>query len=296
MLLWKTNFVKLPTTMMHLLTGALADFYMGTISKALNLLNIFTETTPELGLGELQNLSGQNKATVHRHLVELLENGFLEQNSRTRKYRLGAAVLRLAAVREMTFPMRRIVEDHVNRLSEKFGELAHAALVQGRVMSPLYFNDAGHRGTRVYFDPAEVLPMHATSSGIAALAFGAPKLLKMMASAKLEQFTDTTIVNSDVLMEHVLEARAIGYAYVNQSYEAEVNSVAVPFYDGQDFASGTISIAVPTSRMNEERKLLFAEALWEAAGAISIDLGGRVPQHIKKIQIAASIKREKVAS
>ena len=74
---------------------------MGTITKALELLNLFSRTKPEIGLMEFARLSGRDKATVHRHLTELEENGFVEQHPQTRAYRLGPAILRLTAVREV---------------------------------------------------------------------------------------------------------------------------------------------------------------------------------------------------
>jgi len=79
---------------------------MGTISKALDLLGHFSSTRSQIGLTEFVTLTRRDKATVHRHLSELEQNGFLEQHPQTRAYRLGPALLRLAAVREAAFPMR----------------------------------------------------------------------------------------------------------------------------------------------------------------------------------------------
>ena len=53
---------------------------MGTISKALGLLDHFTPEKSEIGLSEFQRLSGYSKATTYRHLVALHEAGFLEQD------------------------------------------------------------------------------------------------------------------------------------------------------------------------------------------------------------------------
>ena len=145
---------------------------MGTITKALNLLNHFSASRPEIGLTDFRKLSGQDKATVHRHLVELSANGFLEQNPGTKGYRLGPAILRLAAVRERLFPARTLVAPLVEHLAAELGELVHVSLREGDHLSPLYHHDALIHGTRVYFDEAELLPLHATASGLAMLAFG----------------------------------------------------------------------------------------------------------------------------
>ena len=64
---------------------------MGTITKALTLLNLFSANRTEMGLAEIVRLSGRDKATVHRHLVELQENGFLEQHPVTFSCRRASA-------------------------------------------------------------------------------------------------------------------------------------------------------------------------------------------------------------
>ena len=78
---------------------------MGTVSKALSLLGFFSQQQPEIGLSDMARLSGMNKATVYRMLCELQTNGFVEQAGNGRAYRLGAEVLRLAALREATVPV-----------------------------------------------------------------------------------------------------------------------------------------------------------------------------------------------
>ena len=44
---------------------------MPTIDKALGLLDHFSGTAPEIGLAEFRELSGFDKATVHRYLCLL---------------------------------------------------------------------------------------------------------------------------------------------------------------------------------------------------------------------------------
>ena len=253
---------------------------MGTITKALNLLNHISEHSPELGLSEFKNLTGQDKATTHRHLTELEANGFLEQNSQTRKYRLGGSILRLSSVRERTFPAHRIVSHWVEKLSEDVHELVHASLIQSEGMSPLYYHDSGIGGTRVYFSQAEILPFHATSSGLSALAFGAPEILKKVLKSDLVRFTEFTVSEKADLSALVEAARSNGFANINESFEKEVCSVAAPFYHNGIHAYGAIAIAVPASRMDEDKVKKLATELWNTCCMVSNDLGGVIPREL----------------
>ena len=59
---------------------------MGTVTKALTLLDHFTLARPLIGLSEVARLAGVNKATAFRLLSELQSAGFVEQAGSAREY------------------------------------------------------------------------------------------------------------------------------------------------------------------------------------------------------------------
>ncbi|MCX2721095.1 IclR family transcriptional regulator [Roseibium salinum] len=251
---------------------------MGTISKALEMLNYFSRKRPEIGLSEFVRLTGRDKATVHRHLVELEKNGFLEQHPASRAYRLGPAILRLTGVREASNPVRRILRPIVTGLAEQTGELAHASLLQGNVLSPVFHADPLAHGVQVHFDEAELLPLHATSSGLAVLAFAGPKLRKQILSADLQAFTANTIVDPDTLSMRIEEVRHSGFSYSDRAFDGEVTSQAAPIFDETSEVIGALSVAVPAVRAHEERLRTIATALTAAARSATRSLGGSYPE------------------
>ncbi|MES0885093.1 IclR family transcriptional regulator [Roseibium sp. SCP14] len=261
---------------------------MGTITKALNLLNFFSPSHPEIGLTEFRTLSGQDKATVHRHLIELASNGFLEQNPVTKGYRLGPAILRLAAVRERLFPARSLVAPLVERLATDLGELVHVSLREGDHLSPLCHHDALIHGTRVYFDEAELLPLHATASGLAMLAFGPDHLMSDLLADPLEASTQYTITDPDELKRTVERVQVEGVAFIDQGFELHVSSFGVPVFGDLKEAVGTMAVAVPTARMTDELKRKIPVALIEAATEVTEELGGTVPPHLRRIWLNAA--------
>lgn len=256
---------------------------MGTITKALNLLSYFSVGRPEIGLADFKKLSGRDKATVYRHLSELEANGFLEQDPKTKNYRLGPTVLRLANVRERTFPARQAVAPVVDALSESLGELVHVALLQGNVMSPLYHADIGAHATRVNFDEAEPLPLHATASGIAMLAFGPGDLIESLLKTPLKRYTDKTITNPDKIRRLVAEASTSGVSESQEGFEADVCSFAVPIFDGDHCAIGTLAVAMPRARFARHNRERIIGALGQGGHAVTHELGGCVPADVERL-------------
>ncbi len=250
---------------------------MSTIEKALGLLEHFSVNSPEIGLSEFKRRTALDKGTLHRYLTSLRNCGFLEQNRTTRAYRLGPAFIRLSTVREKTVPLAKLAAAEVEKVASELHELVHAALPQSNGMSALYASDGGYAGTRVGFDEAEILPFHATSSGIAMLAFGPAELEEAGLAGKLQKFTSQTPVTHDETRALVAKTKESGFAITNESFEDDVCSVAVPFFDHSELAIGTIAIATPAARMTREMQALAKEALVRASTELSRNLGGRVP-------------------
>lgn len=256
---------------------------MATITKALTLLNIFSSLRPQIGLSEFAGLVQRDKATVHRHLTELEQNGFVEQDPVSKNYRLGPALLRLAAVRERTFPTRDAVVAKVMALSDELGELVHVSLLQGNMMSPLFHADTQSHGTRVHFDEAEMLPIHATSSGIAMLAYGPKKLLQRITTSPLKTHTSKTITDSHALIRDVEKTRERGYSYSDQGFEEEVCSFATPVFDQNQQTVGTVAVALPKSRLTPEKERDIVATLRKGSATVSSAFGGVVPEELKMV-------------
>ena len=255
---------------------------MSTIEKALTLLEHFSSNRPEIGLTEFKTRTSIDKGTLHRHLTALKNSGFLEQNYLTKAYRLGPAVIRLAAVRENTVPIVKTVQYYVDRLANDIHELVHAALPQKNGMSAIYAKDGGNHKVRVNFDEAEILPFHATSSGLALLAFHDDTFVGNILSEKLVSFTDSTPTNALDIQANLETIRACGFAFTDQSYEDEVSSVAVPFFGVKGDAIGTLAIAIPVSRINETFHETMITKLITASTELCRDLGGQIPTNVAK--------------
>lgn len=253
---------------------------MGTISKALDLLGYFTRDRSEIGLAEFVRLSGRDKATVHRHLSELQANGFLEQHPESRAYRLGPALLRLANLREASFPVRRLLRPIVTELSEAVGELAHASLWQGEALSPVAHADPFVHGVQVHFDPSELLPLHATTSGLAVLAFCPEDDRARILAQPLPRFTARTILDPATLTARLPEVRRTGLALMAGAFDREVTSIGAPLFGDGHRVIGALAVAVPSVRARPEKLRDIAQRLRSEAERASAALGGTFPKNL----------------
>lgn len=243
---------------------------MGTIAKALQLLTHFSSDLPEIGLSQFVQLTGEDKATLHRRLGELKQCGFLDQDETSRAYRLGPAISRLEIVKETTFPARRAAMDVLRKLNSQVSETVHVSVIQGdQGLSTLAHIDDPSHGIRVYMDTNELLPFHATASGLAVLAFFEKERVDKILKLGLPKFTKDTQTNAARIRNLLIDFRKDGFARSHGGFETDVVGIAMPLFDNRNACAGAIAIAAPSSRMDMKRVQSVLPLLKNAANDIS---------------------------
>jgi IclR family transcriptional regulator, acetate operon repressor len=239
---------------------------MGTVGKALDLLDLFTRAAPQHGLSQLARASGVNKATCHRLLSELESRGLVEQTGPAREYRLGPAVLRLSALREAAVPTREAAMPTLRHLAEATGETAHLSyLVAGRLQA-LAFAYASRPGVKVMMEDADVLPFDATASGAAVLLHH-PDPDPIIAQAS----------DRPALLARIDAARTHGYAETVSTFEKDVHGLAVPLFDATGTCTGALAVAAAAPRMTSDLHAKIIAELRTAGEVITRLWGGQPP-------------------
>lgn len=250
---------------------------MGTVTKALSLLHLFNHARTEIGLSDIARLSGLNKATAHRMLRELQAEGFVEQTGGDRAYRLGSAVLRLAALREASVPLLSVSREILQELCDATGETAHLSMVQGGRLVTLAHAYSPAHATKVTMDDAEVLAFHATGSGLAVLGFAGPAFVETILAGPLPALTERTLTDPGRIRTALAEVRDTGIAESIGGFEAEVHSNAAPVFGPDAAPIGAIAVAAPMTRMTPVRRSLIRDRVKTAASALTRRLGGFPP-------------------
>ncbi|MBX9458000.1 MAG: IclR family transcriptional regulator [Rhizobium sp.] len=246
---------------------------MGTIGKALTLLDILSGMEREAGLTEIAQACGYDKATTRRFLVELEQHGFVEQHPGSRKYRLGAALLRLARIREERYPFLRTAAPFVRDLVDLTGETVHLSEFSNGRLSTIHVEES-NKAHRVFVSVGTLLPFHATASGLAFLAACPADMIEAELAKPLEAFTDYTSVDAAEVRRRIAETQARGYSVNRQGMEAGVISASAAIAPPDGRPVGAITIAAPFVRTDEARIGEHGLAVKAAAQRISDALFG----------------------
>lgn len=246
---------------------------MQTVEQALKLLECFSERQPELGLSDLARRAGFDKAKTRRYLIALIKRGLVEQHPTSKRYRLGVALLRLARVREACFPIEAVVTPMLGDLVAQCGETAHFSLMSGKTLGNISVVESP-KAHRITMERGEILPLHATASGLAFLAHSPDSFVAGVLAQELEVFTGSTETAPQRLEHALARIRKRGMAKTSGSYDEGVTSYAMPIRGGQAYAVGAVAIAAPASRIDRRTEAIVTRALRLAADRIDAAIVG----------------------
>ena len=85
----------------------------------MDILNLFSYSTPRLGITEIANALGLAKGTVHNIVHTLEESGFLQQDPETRKYFLGNKLFTLGSIMAGTLEINQKASGPTYHLARK---------------------------------------------------------------------------------------------------------------------------------------------------------------------------------
>jgi DNA-binding IclR family transcriptional regulator len=243
------------------------------IDRLAEILRCFTPTTPLLTYSQIVARTGLSKATAHRLLTAMEDNGLIRRVQKGGAYALGYQMLRWASIAQQSNDLpaqaRPLLEDLVARTGEtavlmiRDGE---RALCLDRLDSPQPLRLSIAIGDRVM--------LHAGSSAKIFLAYlDAAELERIVAQVGLPRFSEHTITDLDVLRSELAHIRVQGYASSFEERDAGAAGVTAPVFDSLGDLVAALGIVGPITRVRPETITALAEAVTGCAARLSRALG-----------------------
>jgi IclR family pca regulon transcriptional regulator len=223
-------------------------YFINSIAKAFQILEVFTADTSRLNLTDLARLSGLNKATARRIALTLCDVGYLRQVG-TRHFTLTPKVLDLGAHFLQSLSVPELAEPYLTELAARTHESVNLAVRDG--VEVLYVNRiaAAQRILTVNLHVGSRLPLHATSLGKALLMdFGRSGLVELLGEPPWRSYTPATHTGPDQLLADLDEARKLGCAFADGELEPGLRSIAAPIRGPEGKIVAAINISTHSLR------------------------------------------------
>lgn len=246
---------------------------IGSVQRAIDILNLFDSQSPELGTTEIARALKLHKSTTASLIYTLDANDFLHQDPETKKFRLGLRLVERAFAMLDQVEIRKVAYSHLQALRDEWNETVNLALLDGADV--VYIERM--LGTKALGMRSEVgrrAPAHSTALGKAILSCLPQKEIeKHIREFGLSRVTPKTITVRKKFLAELAKARECGYAIDNEENEIGGRCIAVPVFDHTGQVVAAVSISAPTARLSMTGVPHAGAMVRKTAQAISRSLG-----------------------
>ncbi|UTM39797.1 IclR family transcriptional regulator (plasmid) [Rhodococcus pyridinivorans] len=248
-------------------TEASAAAPSGSVGNALRILLMFRDSTA-VRVSDVARELGVARSTAHRLLTTLERYRFATQQVRGKAYEAGPALLDMGLHALADLDLRSVARSHLEHLCRMTSESTGLLVLEGRDVVVLDFVPGSHR-LRVVERLGDRAPAHSTAAGKAILAALNPNdIRRLYPGESLPASAPRSVHTRRALEEELERIRHDGYALNREESGQGSVGIAAAVVHRIDGVVGAVSLALPTSRLNDDLGADFGAFVVETAHRI----------------------------
>ncbi|WP_413377523.1 IclR family transcriptional regulator [Alkalihalobacillus sp. 1P02AB] len=249
-----------------------AQRLLSSVKNAMKILQLYKGRQKELSVTEIANHLSLAKSSAHVLIQSLVTDGFLSQNPRTKKYRLGLSLLSLGGVISSHKELYKEAEPTVKKLVQTLGETAQICLLENNEIVYLFRTECANP-VRLLTQIGRNNPAHCTSEGLAILAYQDEKTIGQLLENSLHAYTPYTLTNPRQLRQELLKIVQDGYVIAEETYFEGFVGIAAPIFNHEETVVSSLSVIGSTKRITKQDYPQFINKIKGSANQISKLLG-----------------------
>lgn len=217
-----------------------ADPGVRSVQLALDVLETVAFSGEELGVTQIADRVHIAKGSVHRHLITLVDRGYLMQNPVTTRYGLGAKSRLLARLAPDT-DLVQIADGPMRELRDRLGHAVVLSEMTPRgalVLTTIASTSSIEIGVR----PGSELPFHVSAQGRVMLAFALRPVQERVLARPAQALTAKSIVDREGIENELSRILKQGYAAAPEQAMLGVNAIAAPVFDQTDACIAAVAL------------------------------------------------------
>jgi Transcriptional regulator len=245
---------------------------LSSVTTAIHLMKTFSSVDTELGISEISQRLGVAKSTVHRLASALLEEGLLQQNPDTGRYRLGMGLFMLGALVRAQIDVANESKKSLTDLREDVQENVRLAVFDRNNIVFLHDFEAPVP-VRIKSRTGQKQPAFCTAEGLCLMSgLREPQLAEFFKLPR-DKFTDKTIVDEEEIRQRIKLVKRKGFCFEDEEYEVGTRTVAAPVFGAEGNIIAAIGVAGPRSRIRKSQSNKLAQKVISTADEISMRMG-----------------------
>lgn len=211
---------------------------------------------------------GLTQATVHRLLQSLIAEGVVEQDERSKRYRLSVDFFVLAAQAGNQSGIRTLCRPALLRLCASLGDTIFLLVKSGFDAVCLDMCEGPFPIRSFTGDIGGRVALGVGQGSLAILAFQPEEEREEIIHFNVPRLRNYGVLDEVYLRTEIERVRRLGYAGQNTGVLDGMAGVAVPVFDHNGCAIAALSVGTLSARLNEERLPMVVELLKRQAEAL----------------------------
>ncbi len=251
--------------MMNSQTFQTEDDKFNATEKTLLILLFFARNNTPIGTTELADALNFNKATVSRNLKFLKNYGYVTQDSITKRYSLGPAIIQLwkSMTKDIDSQCIIIAQPYCDSLRDRIAETVHFEILSGDHMFLAYAARC-HNPISVSIAIGDRVFPHTHVGAKCIAAYSHPRL----AQKWLSDLVSERLKIEELTTEYE-EIVSRGFSIDNGRFDKNIYAIAVPVFDRNSRAVGSVVALTPIMRKEQLMQDSVIDALKQTAEKIT---------------------------
>jgi DNA-binding IclR family transcriptional regulator len=251
-----------------------SDRSIQSLDRAFDILNTLGQAGSKgLSLKDICAVTKLHPSTAHHLISTMVSRGYLSQDSDSRRYALGPALLQLRTAALDGFDLQASARPYAQDLLDRTGESIYLSILRGWDF-PAVIMLPSPNPVRFVRPPTTVPCLHSAAAGKCLLAYQQPAVIEhYIREVPLTRFTSSTIVDADALRAELANIRALGITFDREEHAVGGSCIAAPIFNDHGDVVASLSLSAPTFRATPEKFAHWTADVREVAAALSARLG-----------------------
>lgn len=246
---------------------------IGSVIKAVEVMEELAKSEEGLGVTEISNKLNYGVSATYHLLNTLKQCNIIEQDRKTKKYRIGFALFRISGMAKRQNVLANLAQPYLDKLRELVGETSNLVILDGSDIVYIAQSEST-KLLKMFTQLGAKVPLYCTGGGKVLLTHQPKKIRDLILSkTNFQKYTKNTRSNAKDLIKELESIKEQGYAIDNEEREEGVTCIAAPIFDCYGEAIASISISGPTYRLKEKGIDSIIKNVMDTAKELSFSLG-----------------------
>jgi IclR family pca regulon transcriptional regulator len=222
------------------------------LDKGLAVLQALDQERPRLTIADVALRTGLSRAAARRYLLTLAGLGYVDHDGKT--FALTPRLLRLGQGYMRSARLPRLIQPQLNKLALTLQEASSAGVLDGADVISVAAATGG-RIVSATLQPGTQVPAYCTANGrvlLAALPAAELDAWFTAHAAGFKALTPRTLLSPAALRSEITRARELGFAQVDEEFEAGLRTLAVPLANRLGQVLAAINVSVHAARVRAQ--------------------------------------------